>query len=141
MGGDGLYDGEFIKLAGADAGRGRLLHLGRPADRQAARRARSSQAAYKAKFPNDEIAAYDAYSYDATNVIINAVLKVADEQGADKVTSPAGRDAIIAAVAATNTEGVTGDDRLRRQGRHHQQGHHDLHGRGRRVDPKVIPGE
>ena len=29
-------------------------------------------AAYKAMFPNDEIAAYDAYAYDATNVIIKA---------------------------------------------------------------------
>ena len=47
-------------------------------------------------------------AYDAANVIIEAILKVAEEQGADKVTSPAGKDAIIAAVAATNTDGVTG---------------------------------
>ena len=35
MGGDGLYDAEFIKLAGAAQRRGRLRHLGRPAARQA----------------------------------------------------------------------------------------------------------
>ena len=35
-------------------------------------------------------------------------MSVAKAQGADKVVSPAGRDAIIAAVAATDTDGVTG---------------------------------
>jgi len=107
MGGDGLYDAEYIKLAGAEAAEGDYCtSVGLPIDKLP-----NGQAfidAYKAEYPNDEIAAYDAYAYDATNLIINAVLKVAKEQGADKVTSPAGRDAIIAAVAATSTDGVTG---------------------------------
>ena len=107
MGGDGLYDGEYINLAGAAEAEGDYCtSIGLPVDKLP-----SGQAfidAYKAEYPNDEIAAYDAYSYDATNLIINAILKVAGEQGVDQVTSPAGRDAIIAAVAATSTDGVTG---------------------------------
>ncbi len=46
--------------------------------------------------------------------------------GADKLTTTEGKQAIIAAVAKTDIEGVTGADRVRRQGRHHQQGHHPL---------------
>jgi branched-chain amino acid transport system substrate-binding protein len=107
MGGDGLFDAEYINLAGAEQAEGDYCtSVGLPIDKLP-----NGQAfidAYKAEYPNDEIAAYDAYAYDATNLIINAILKTATEQGADKVTSPTGRDAIIAAVAATSTDGVTG---------------------------------
>jgi branched-chain amino acid transport system substrate-binding protein len=107
MGGDGLYDGEYVKLAGAEQAEGDYCtSVGLPIDKLP-----NGQAfidAYKAEYPNDEIAAYDAYAYDAAKLIIDAVLKVAGEQGADKVATPPGKDAIIAAVAATNTEGVTG---------------------------------
>jgi branched-chain amino acid transport system substrate-binding protein len=41
-------------------------------------------------------------------VIIEAIVKVAQEQGADNITSPEARDAITAAVAATDFNGVTG---------------------------------
>ena len=61
-----------------------------------------------AKFPEEQIGAYDAYSYDAADTLIRAILKVAAEQGVDQLGSPAGRDAIIAAVAATDFQGVTG---------------------------------
>ncbi len=107
MGGDGLYDGEYVKLAGADAAEGDYCtSVGLPVDKLP--KGQEFQDAYKAEYPNDEIAAYDAYAYDATNLIIQAVLAVAKDKGADKVTTPEGKDAIIAAVAATNTEGVTG---------------------------------
>ena len=42
-------------------------------------------------------------------MIIKADRLASPRQGADTVTQPDGRDAIIAAVAATNTEGVTGE--------------------------------
>jgi len=107
MGGDGLFDGEFVNLGGADNVEGDYCtSIGLPTDKLP--KGQEFIAAYKEMFPNDEIAAYDAYSYDATNLIIQAVLTVAKAQGADQVASPAGRDAIIAAVAATNGEGVTG---------------------------------
>jgi len=107
MGGDGLYDPEYIKLGGASDVDGDLCTtVGMPLDRLP-----NSQAfadAYAAEFPSDEIGAYDAYSYDAANVLVAAILKVAKEQGVDKLQSPAARDAMIAAVAATDMDGVTG---------------------------------
>ncbi len=107
MGGDGLYDAEFIKLAGEAAAEGDFAtSVGLPIDKLP--KGQEFSAAYKAMFPTDEIAAYDAYAYDATNVIIAAILKAAADQGVDTLTTPAGRDAIIANVAATSTEGVTG---------------------------------
>ena len=107
MGGDGLYDGEFINLAGAAAAEGDFAtSVGLPIDKLP--KGQEFSTAYKAMFPNDEIAAYDAYAYDATNVIIEAILAVAKDKGAAAVTTPEGRDAIIAGVAATQTEGVTG---------------------------------
>jgi len=108
MGGDGLYDGEFVKLAGGAAAEGDFAtSVGLPIDKLP--KGQEFSAAYKAAYPSDEIAAYDAYAYDAANVIINAVIEVAKAQGAAAVTTPAGRDAIIAAVAATKVTGVTGE--------------------------------
>ncbi|NTU71372.1 MAG: branched-chain amino acid ABC transporter substrate-binding protein [Coriobacteriia bacterium] len=108
MGGDGLYDAEFINLAGEAAAEGDFAtSVGLPIDKLP--KGQEFSAAYKAAFPSDEIAAYDAYAYDATNVIIEAVLAVAKEKGAAAVATPEGRDAIIAAVAATKTTGVTGE--------------------------------
>jgi branched-chain amino acid transport system substrate-binding protein len=107
MGGDGLYDAEFINLAGADTAEENLCtSIGFPVEFLP--KGQQFQTDYKEMFPNDEIAAYDAYSFDAAMVIMEAVVKVATEQGVDAVTTPAGRDAIIAAVAATDMEGVTG---------------------------------
>ncbi len=106
MGGDGLYDGEYINLAGPASEGDFATSVGLPIDLLP--KGQEFTTAYKAMFPNDEIAAYDAYAYDATNVIIEAIVKVAAEKGAAAVTTPEGRDAVIAAVAATNTEGVTG---------------------------------
>jgi branched-chain amino acid transport system substrate-binding protein len=105
MGGDGLFDPQFIALAGKADG-DLCTSVGLPTDKLP--KAQEFQAAYAKQFPGKEIGAYDAYSYDAANVIIASILKVAKEQGAAKVTSPAGRDAIIADVAATSTDGVTG---------------------------------
>lgn len=107
MGGDGLLDAEFVKLAGAEQAEGDYTtSVGLPVDKLPA--GQEFIDAFKAEYPDDEIAAYDAYAYDAANIIIAATLKVAEEMGADKVTTPEGRDAVIKAVAETDTEGVTG---------------------------------
>jgi branched-chain amino acid transport system substrate-binding protein len=107
MGGDGLYDPEFVNIAGKEAAEGDLCtSIGYPvADLPAGQEFVS---AYEAAYPGENIAAYDAYSYDAANIIINAVYTAAEKVGADKVTAPEGRDAIIAAVAANDSTGVTG---------------------------------
>jgi branched-chain amino acid transport system substrate-binding protein len=108
MGGDGLYDAAFVDLAGAAAAEGDFAtSVGLPIDKLP--KGQEFSAAYKALYPNDPIAAYDAYAYDATKVIIDAVLAVAKDKTAAGVLTPEGRDAVIAAVAATKTTGVTGE--------------------------------
>jgi len=107
MGGDGLYDPEYIRLGGAADVEGDLCTtVGLPLDQLP--NSQAFAAAYEAEFPNEKIGAYDAYSYDAANVLVQAILKVAKEQGVDALQTPAGRDAAIAAVAATDMDGVTG---------------------------------
>ncbi len=107
MGGDGIFDPEYIKLAGAANATGDLAtSVGLPLAELP--NGQDFQAAFKAKFPDEEIAAYDAYSYDAANVIIKAIVVAAKELGADKLTTTEGKAAIVAAVAKSKFEGVTG---------------------------------
>jgi len=107
MGGDGLYDGEFINLGGATQTEGDLCtSIGLPIDQL--EKGQDFTEDFKAEYPDAEIAAYDAYSYDAADVIIQAVLTAIEEVGADKITTPEGREAIIAAVAAFDGEGISG---------------------------------
>lgn len=107
MGGDGLYDGEYIKLAGAANAEGDFAtSVGLPLAQLP--EGAKFEAAFKAKYPDAEIAAYDAYSYDAAMVIMKATLVAADKVTAAKVTSTDGKKAIIEAVAATNYTGITG---------------------------------
>jgi branched-chain amino acid transport system substrate-binding protein len=108
MGGDGLYDDNYIKLAGAANAEGDFAtSVGLPiADAPGGAKFLDE---YKVAYPNDKPAAYDAYSYDAANVIMLSVLKAAGTVGADKITTADGRKAIIAAVAAFKGTGVTGD--------------------------------
>jgi branched-chain amino acid transport system substrate-binding protein len=109
MGGDGLYDQQFIDLAGAAAAEGCLCtSVGLPIDKLPA--GQEFKTAYEAKFPGEPIAAYDAYAYDATNVIINAIVGATKEVGVAKITGPEGRTAVIKGVAATNDpKAVTGE--------------------------------
>ncbi len=107
MTGDGCYDPEFIKLAGAENAEGSFCSsIGYPVDKLP--KAQEFKAAYAAEFPGEAIAAYDAYSYDAAQAIINAIIKAAKEVGVDKLTTTEGKQAIIAAAAETDFEGVTG---------------------------------
>ncbi len=107
MGGDGLFDPEFVNLAGAEGSEGDMCtSVGLPTANLP--KGQEFEAAYKAEYPDKEIGAYDAYSYDAAKVLTDAIILVAKDMGVDKLKTPAGRDAIIAAVAATDTEGVTG---------------------------------
>jgi branched-chain amino acid transport system substrate-binding protein len=107
MGGDGLYDPQYIALAGAANAEGDFAtSVGLPLAQLP--QGAQFQSEYKAMFPNDEIAAYDAYSYDAATVIMKGVLTAAAKVTAAKITTTEGRTAIIAAVAATNYTGITG---------------------------------
>lgn len=108
MSGDGCYDPEYIKLAGAANAEGDFCSsIGFPVDKLP--KAQDFKAAYEAEYPGEAIAAYDAYSYDAAQVIIKAIVKVAKEMGTDKLTTTEGKQAIIAAAAESDFEGVTGN--------------------------------
>ncbi len=107
MGGDGLYAPEFITGAGAQAAEGSFATCpGMPVELLPKGKQFSDD--YVAMFPGKQPAPFDAYAYDAAEAIINAVYKVAKDMGVAKVTSPAGRDALIKAVAASDFDGVTG---------------------------------
>lgn len=107
MGGDGLYTQQFVDIAGAANAEGDFAtSIGLPLDAQP--KGQDFKAAFEAKFAGQAIEAYDTYAYDSAMVIIEAAKKVAAEMGADKLATPAGKAAIIEAVAATDYDGVTG---------------------------------
>jgi len=105
--GDGSYDKTFIELAGAANAEGDYAtSVGLPIDQQP--KGADFISKFEAKYAGEDLAAYDTYSYDAAMVILDAAAAVAEEMGADKLTTSEGKKAIIAAVAATDTEGITG---------------------------------
>ena len=115
MSGDGCYDPEFIKLAGAANAEGDMCtSVGLPLDQMP--KGQDFKSAFEAEYPGEAIAAYDAYSYDAANVIIKGIIAAAGEVGADKVTTTEGRNAIIKAVGQEDFEGVTGQVKFDEKG-------------------------
>lgn len=107
MGGDGLYTQQYIDIAGAANAEGDFAtSIGLPLSEQP--KGQEFTEMFEATFPGQTIEAYDTYAYDAAMVIIEAIKSVADELGVEEVTTPAGKQAIIEAVAATNMQGVTG---------------------------------
>lgn len=115
IGGDGMADGQFITLTGADVAENCYgTKIGLPLEDLEA--GVDFKERYVAMYPNDEITSFDTYSYDAAVTIMSAVLDAAEEVGADKVTSAEGREAIIKAVAASNFDGVTGNVSFKENG-------------------------
>jgi branched-chain amino acid transport system substrate-binding protein len=106
LGGDGLYDVEYITLAGNAEG-DLTTSPGLPTE-LLPKGAEFAQD-FKAAYPNDSIAAFDAYAYDAAQAIINATIAVAKEKGVSQLNTPDGKSALISAVAQSNFDGVTGN--------------------------------
>jgi branched-chain amino acid transport system substrate-binding protein len=102
MGGDGIYSGEFIKLAGATSNGDLATAIGAPTEELAS--AKAFVEAYEAGGYADPYEAYGAYSYDAANAIINA-LKVSL---ADADSAEAARQATVEAMSKVSFDGVTG---------------------------------
>ena len=103
MGGDGIFDKTFIDVA-KQAGEGDFAtSVGAPTDLLPT--ARAFVDAYKAAGYSEPFSAYGAYSYDAANVIINALAKVLP--GKKSIDSSV-RQAIVDAVGSTDFTGVTG---------------------------------
>ena len=111
MGGDGIYADAFIKGSSAGGAYGALATSvgGDP------RKDPNAQAFLKAEakmFPGSSVAAYDTYSYDAANIILNAFAR-AVKAGKIKVGAKMTRDkrlVIAQYVAATKDyHGATGE--------------------------------
>ena len=100
MGGDGIYDGNFIKLGGTDGDL--ATSVGAPVDSLDS--AKAFVSAYNEAGFSEPYAAYGAYAYDAANAIINA-LKVSLADAADAKSA---RQATIDAMASVSFEGATG---------------------------------
>lgn len=106
MGGDGLYDEKYIERAGAARAEGDYCVTGDlPPDRLP--NGVAFKAAFAKRFPVASIEAYDAYGYDAANVLIDAVVEAA-KADRDGLMSPDGRDVIVRNVSGTDTMGATG---------------------------------
>lgn len=102
MGGDGIFSGEFIKLAGETAEGDLATAIGAPTDTLES--AKDFVAAYEAAGYAEPFEAYGAYAFDAANAIIQA-LKVS-LAAAD--SAEAARQPTIDAMANVSFDGVTG---------------------------------
>ena len=104
LGGDGLFDASYIQMGGVD---GDLCTCsGYPLEKLPG--LTDFEAAYRDLYPGTEIAAFDAYAFDAANVIIQAALKISAEKGNDALTTSEGRQAIVDQIANTRITGATG---------------------------------
>ena len=102
MGGDGIFDGKYIELAGADSTGGLATSVGAPTDSTDAGKA--FLANYEKAGFKDPAGAYGGYSYDAANAIIEG-LKTALASATDAKSA---RQAVIDAVGKVSFDGVTG---------------------------------
>lgn len=104
MGGDGIFDPTYIKLAGKDSAGDLVTAIGAPADKMP--QGQSFLADYEKAGYKDPSGAIGAYSFDATNAIIEA-LKVSLKD-AKSASDPAVRAATVTAMANVSFDGVTG---------------------------------
>ncbi|MFD4969148.1 branched-chain amino acid ABC transporter substrate-binding protein [Streptomyces sp. NPDC058424] len=104
IGGDGIKDDEFIKLAGSDSGGDLSTSVGAPVEELDS--AKQFMADYKAAGYKEEYSAYGGYSYDSAWAIIEAVKKVVDDNGG-KLPDDA-RAKVTAATQNVSFDGVTG---------------------------------
>jgi branched-chain amino acid transport system substrate-binding protein len=102
MGGDGIFSGEYIKLAGATADGDLATSVGAPTDTLPS--ATAFVDAYKAAGYQEPYEAYGAYAFDAANAIINAL----KTSLASAASAEAARQPTIDALAKVSFDGVTG---------------------------------
>jgi branched-chain amino acid transport system substrate-binding protein len=96
-------DPEYLRVAGAAAEGTYITFLGSPSDLLPT--AKNFVEAYRSRYPNDEIHSYDAYGYEAMNILLG----VLDKTGPD-------RDKIIAALPSVKYKGVLGETRFDEKG-------------------------
>ncbi|TDV42578.1 branched-chain amino acid ABC transporter substrate-binding protein [Actinophytocola oryzae] len=100
MGGDGIFDPEFIKLGGKEGDL--ATSVGAPTDELPS--AKAFVDAYKAKNYPEDYSAYGAFSYDAANAIIASAAKVVDgKDWSDDMHAD-----VVAAAQDYSADGATG---------------------------------
>jgi branched-chain amino acid transport system substrate-binding protein len=102
MGGDGIFSGEFVKLAGETADGDLATSVGAPIDSLDS--AKAFVEAYDAAGYSEGYEAYGAYAYDAANAIIEALKTALPEAE----SAEAARQAAIDAMSGVSFDGVTG---------------------------------
>ncbi len=102
MGGDGIYSGEFIKLAGKTADGDLATAIGAPTATLPS--AQDFVKAYDAAGYAEPYEAYGAYAYDAATAVIDA-LKVSLK---DAASAEAARQPTVDAMSSVSFDGVTG---------------------------------
>jgi len=102
MGGDGIYDPQFIKLAGATSTGDLSTNPGAPTETLAS--AKDFVASYAAAGFKDPYGAYGAFSFDAANAII-AALKVSLKDAKDVASV---RQATLDAISKVSFDGANG---------------------------------
>ncbi|MFF5530970.1 branched-chain amino acid ABC transporter substrate-binding protein [Streptomyces cinerochromogenes] len=104
VGGDGIKDDTFMKLAGAEATGDLATSVGAPVEDLPS--AKQFVADYKAGGYKEEYSAYGGYAYDSAWAVIEAVKKVVDANGG-KLPSDA-RAKVTEAMQSVSFDGVTG---------------------------------
>lgn len=104
VGGDGINDATYGKLAGPEATGDLATSVGAPVESLPS--AKQFVSDYKAAGYKDEFSAYGGYSYDSAWAIIEAVKKVVEDNGG-KLPSDA-RAKVTAAMQNVSFDGVTG---------------------------------
>ncbi|GAB1335065.1 branched-chain amino acid ABC transporter substrate-binding protein [Streptomyces sp. E-15] len=104
VGGDGIKDDTFMKLAGSEATGDLATSVGAPVEDLPS--AKQFVADYKAAGYKEEYSAYGGYAYDSAWSIIEAVKKVVDANGG-KLPSDA-RAKVTEAMQGVSFDGVTG---------------------------------
>lgn len=103
MGGDGLVDPGYARAGGRDGDLG--TSVGAPPETLPA--ARGFVDAYRAAGYAEGYGGYGAFSFDAADVVIDAVAGVVNGRGGGE-WSPDQRPAVVQAVQSTDADGVTG---------------------------------
>ncbi|TLS40927.1 branched-chain amino acid ABC transporter substrate-binding protein [Streptomyces montanus] len=104
VGGDGIFDPTFIKLAGKNSDGDLATSVGAPVEDLPS--AKEFVANYKAAGYKEDYAAYGGYSYDSAWAIIEAVKKVVEDN--DGKLPDDAREKVTAAMQNVAFDGVTG---------------------------------
>ncbi|MFE4049773.1 branched-chain amino acid ABC transporter substrate-binding protein [Streptomyces sp. YIM B13518] len=104
VGGDGIKDDTFIKLAGSAANGDLATSVGSPVEELPS--AKKFVADYKAEGYKEDYAAYGGYSYDSAWAIIEAVKQVVEDNNG-KLPADA-RSKVVDAMQNVSFDGVTG---------------------------------